>query len=288
MRKWLVIPVLLMLSSCQFVRRLADGAEERILGDEVVARVGEHKLFLSELEKVIPGGISPEDSTSLARQYIYTWAKDLLFLDLADEQLSKDEKDVSMELEQYRRSLLKYRYTQHYVSERLDTLVTEEEKEAYYEAHSDKFLLDKPLMRCRILLIPNNSKSLKKILSKMRSEDSEDLAEAEELSKMTAIRYADLSDSWIDATALSRELGMDADAVLSALKKGKVEWEDDGDVLHYAYIVEKVKEGKPAPYEYVSGRIGDIILNIRKHTLTSDLERDLLERARTNGQFVEY
>lgn len=288
MRNWLLILAILTLSSCQLVHRIADGAEERILGDEVVARAGEHKLFRSELEKLIPGGITPEDSTSLARQYIYAWAKDLLFLDMADEQLSKAEKDVSKELEEYRRSLLKYRYTQHYVSERLDTLITEEEKRAYYEAHSDKFLLDKPLMRCRILLIPNTSKSLKAIQKKMRSELEEDLAEAEELCKMAAIRYADLSDSWIDATQLSRELGMDADAVLSALRKGNIEWEDDGDVLHYAYIVEKVKEGKPAPFEYVSDRVGDIILNIRKHALTTALERDLLERARTNGQFVEY
>ena len=288
MRNWLLILALLTLSSCQLVRRIADGAEERILGDEVVARAGEHKLFRSELEKLIPGGITPEDSTSLARQYIYTWAKDLLFLDMADEQLSKAEKDVSKELEEYRRSLLKYRYTQHYVSERLDTLITEEEKRAYYEAHSDKFLLDKPLMRCRILLIPNTSKSLKAIQKKMRSDQDEDLAEAEELCKMAAIRYADLSDSWIDATQLSRELEMDPDAVLSALRKGNVEWEDDGDVLHYAYIVENVKEGKAAPFEYVSDRVGDIILNIRKHALTTALERDLLERARTNGQFVEY
>ena len=288
MRKWLIISALLMLSSCQLVRRVASDASERIMGEEVVARVGDHKLFLSELEKVIPGGISPEDSTSLARQYIYTWAKDLLFLDMAEEQLSKSEKDVSKELEEYRRSLLKYRYTQHYVSERLDTAVTDEEKKAYYEAHSDKFILDRPLMRCRILLIPNTSRSLKTIQKKMRSDQEEDLAEVEELCKMAAIRYADLSDSWIDAAQLSRELEMDPDAVLSALRKGNVEWEDDGDVLHYAYIVEKVKEGKPAPFEYVSDRVGDIILNIRKHTLTSALERDLLERARTNGQFVEY
>lgn len=288
MKKWLLISAVLLLTSCQMVRRLADGAEERIMGNEVVARVGEHKLFRSELETFIPGGISAEDSTSLARQYIYTWAEDLVFLDMADEQLSKAEKDVSKELEEYRRSLLKYRYVQHYVSERLDTMVTEEEKKAYYEAHSDRFLLDKPLMRCRILMIPNTSKSLKIIKKNMRSEDPEDLAEAEELSGMAAIRYADLSDIWIDATQLSRELGMDADAVLAALRKGNVEWEDDEDILHFAYIVEKVKEGKPAPFEYVSGRIGDIILNIRKHSLTTALERDLLERARTNGKFVEY
>ncbi len=46
--------------------------------DEVVARVGKDKLYKSDLEKVIPDMISPEDSTSLAARYINSWAMDRL------------------------------------------------------------------------------------------------------------------------------------------------------------------------------------------------------------------
>lgn len=288
MKKWLVIGILAVTSlSCQWVRKLSDGASE-LLGDEVIARVGEHKLFRSDLEKILPGGLEAEDSISLARQYIYSWAEDLLLLDMAEGQLSKTEKDVSKELEEYRRSLLKYRYQEHYVTERLDTSVTPEQIQAYYEAHPDKFVLDHAVVKCRILIIPSSSKSIKPIRKLMGSSDAMDLAEADSLSRMAAIRYLDASESWMDALQLAREMGTDYNSIAAALRRGDVEFTDEADNLHYAHIVEIVREGKTAPLEFVSGRIRDILLNTRKHTLTTALERDLLERARNNGSFVIY
>ena len=94
---------------------------------EVVAKLGDHKLYLSELESVIPNGISPEDSASLANLYINSWATGMAFQDIAEQKLSKEEKDVSKELDAYRQSLLRYRFEQRYVAERLDTVVSQKE-----------------------------------------------------------------------------------------------------------------------------------------------------------------
>ena len=118
----------LMLSavSCKMVGQIQETATELFRG-EVVAKVGDHKLFRSQLDNYIPGGVSASDSAALARQYINAWAEDLLLLDMAEEQLSEAEKDVSAELERYRQTLLKYRYEQLYVDQRLDTLITDEE-----------------------------------------------------------------------------------------------------------------------------------------------------------------
>ena len=49
-----------------------------------------------------------------------------------------------------------------------------------------------------------------------------------------------------------------------------------------------VPEGKPAPEEYVTERIRDLILSARKHELETGLEQDLLEDARKNNKFVIY
>ena len=46
--------------------------------DEVVASAGSEKLYRSDLDAVIPKGISPEDSASLAMRYINTWASDIV------------------------------------------------------------------------------------------------------------------------------------------------------------------------------------------------------------------
>ena len=89
MKKGLLL-LLLAVSSCQLVHRVSDSAAE-LFGDEVVARVGDHKLFRSELMEYIPAGVSSEDSLGLAQRYINAWAEELLFLDMVESRLSKEE-----------------------------------------------------------------------------------------------------------------------------------------------------------------------------------------------------
>ena len=128
MKRGLVITligiVLSALPSCRAISSL-------LHDDEVVAQAEGVKLYRAELDALIPRGISPEDSAALALQYINTWASDLVYLKIAEEQLSKAEKDVTNELEDYRKSLLKYRYEQLYINERLDTTVTDEMVDEY-------------------------------------------------------------------------------------------------------------------------------------------------------------
>ena len=55
-----------------------------------------------------------------------------------------------------------------------------------------------------------------------------------------------------------------------------------------AYVSEIMPKGQVAPIEYCSENIRDIIISARKQSLIINLERDLLNDARENGQFVIY
>ena len=286
MRKCLLL-IVLLATSCQLVHRVSDSAAE-LFGDEVVARVGEHKLQKSELEAYIPAGVSSEDSLALARQYINAWAEELLFLDIAESRLSKEEKDVSKELEEYRRTLLKYRYEERYINERLDTLISDEEIRNYYKEHTDKFLVDRPLLKTRYMVIPADSRNLKTIKELMSSDDAMDALAADSLAFTVALRYVDSSDNWMDAILLARELGTDEVSMMKALKNRFIEFKGDDGNLRVAYVVDIVQKGSPAPLEYCAERIGDIILSARKHELVSGLERDLLNDARNKQKLVIY
>ena len=288
MKKWLyIVAIALSGVSCNMVRGLSDTTAQLLHG-EVVARAGDHRLHRTELEKFIPAGVSPEDSAGLAARYIKAWAEELLMLDMAQEQLSKEQKDVSAELEEYRRSLLKYRYEQLYINQRLDTLVTEEEIADYYNANQDKFKLDRPVIKSRYLIIPADSRNLKAIRKAMSSEDDSDALQADSLAFTAAIKYVDSSDSWMDAITLAQELGTDYRSLVSSIKNSFSEFTDDAGNLHLAYIVEMVPGGKTAPLEYISDRIKDIILSARKHSLETALGQDILEDAIQSNKFVVY
>ena len=105
----------LTVSSCRLYDTLFKG--------DVVARAGKDVLYRSDIERLGINGFSPEDSIRMVERYIHAWAKDRLLLDMAESRLSKADRDVTSQLEEYRRQLLVYRYEQQYVEQRLDTAV---------------------------------------------------------------------------------------------------------------------------------------------------------------------
>ena len=267
-----------MFASCKAISDFLDDGQ-------VVARVGESKLMMEELQKVIPNGISPEDSTVLAQRYISSWALDHVYMEVAERQLSEAERDVSQELETYRRSLLKYRYEQLFVNQRLDTLVSEEQVQEFYEKHSERFVLKQPVVKARFMSMPSDSPNLKKIQKKMSSDDPADVMEADSMAYLAAFKFMTWDDAWIDASTLAKEFGAEAPSVLSALKKGWIERTDTNKVKSMAYVLDMVGSGKAAPLEYSTPFIKDMIISARKQVLLSTLEQDLMKDARESGKF---
>ena len=278
----LLLTVLAMLTSCEFISGI-------IHDDEVVARLGNRKLYKTELDAFIPKGVSAEDSTKLALQYINTWATEQLFSDIAQQQLSKEELDVNAELEDYRRSLLKYRYEQRYVNERLDTVVLSQEIDDYYHSHEDLFVLDVPIVKARFLDIMQDSPNLELIKDKMSSSKIEDLEMADSLAYSSALRYEDSSEKWVDMVTFARNFGTDYGTLLSkAGKDGFIEIPDERGDVKIAYICEMQRVGELAELDYCEDRIKDIIISTRKQTLLSDLERELLSDALDKETLIIY
>lgn len=273
--------VLPALSSCRAISSFLGS-------DEVVAVVGSDKLYREDIESLIPKGLSQEDSLTLASQYINSWASDRVYLKIAQEQLSKSEKDVTKELEEYRRSLLKYRYEQLYVNERLDTAVSMAVVEEYYEAHKDKFVLERPVVKARFVNISAESPSLKHIRRLMSSDEANDLIEADSIAFSSAVKFTTWSDSWIDVASLAREYSMDYSVMMGKMNKRWIEDVDTTGYVRLTYISDMVQKGQVAPIEYCQENIKNIIISSRRQSLLFNLERDLLKDAREKGDFKIY
>ena len=272
---------IMLLSSCEFFSGVIhDGT--------VVAQVGSHKLYSSELQHYIPSGLSAEDSVRLSMNYINSWAADQLYLDVAEKELGKAELDVSRELEEYRRSLLKYRYEQAYVNQRLDTSVTQSQIEDYFEAHKDQFILRVPIMKTRMMSFHKDSPAYAEFIKKLSSKKPADLLQADSLAQASSLRYTDFGGSWVDAVKVAGEFGTDYMSLLSHLKDGMLQQESPGGNIDLAIVSDLMKAGQTGPIEYYSQHIKDIILGARKQALLSTLESDLVNRARANNEFVIY
>ena len=277
----MILIVLQALSSCRTISSF-------FTKGEIVAQVGQEKLYRTDIDKVIPMGLPADDSVRMARQYINSWASDRVYLDIAEQQLSKSAQDVSQELEDYRKSLLKYRYEQLYVNERLDTSVSHDNIEEYYNIHIDKFMLERPVIKARYLHISADSPALKNIRKKMSSSDANDLVEADSLAFSSALKFTTWSDKWIDIQVLAREYNMDYQALMAKISRSWIEAVDTTGQMRLTYVSDMVSKGTAAPLEFCEGDIKDKIISARKQALIMNLEQDLLREALENGQYKIY
>lgn len=266
-----------VLTSCSFLH-----------DDQVVARAEGKKLYKSEVVKYIPHGIPAEDSIALADQYIKAWAAELIMNAMADKQLTKKEKDVSRELEDYKSSLLKYRYEQRYIADRLDTTVTADQIESHYKSNPDLYVLAVPIVKARYMRLPKASSMKDDLVKLLPGKKDGDLVLLDSLSRTYADKYIDYGDEWIDIVALSREYGMDYGTLIGAMDGPVIDVIDEQGTDHIAYITDYMRGGSIAPIEYCRDKIREMIVSQRKYALSRALEQDLLDDALKKGNFVVY
>lgn len=275
---FVLLPVM-FLSSCRMISSF-------VQDNEVVAKVGKHKLYASELSRFIPDGISAVDSTKLALSYINTWTTDLIFMDTAEKELSKEARDVSDELEDYKRSLLKYRYEQQYVNQKLDTSLTSAQIKEYYDAHPDMFTLSAPIIKAHFIRLPKGYEHTTELKKMIASVDEGSYGDS--LVFSSAITYSDFDKKWVPVVYVARECGTEVSEVISGIHNKYFENVDANGNTNIVYVSDMVNSGQVAPIDYVSNQIKDILLSVRKQDLLSGLERDLIEKARSNGDLVIY
>ncbi len=263
---------MLWFSSCTGIRSFFSK-------QDIVAELGSYKLTSYDVSSYLPDNISKEDSLYLSQQYINRWKQDHMLLYLAETQLSDADKDVSKELDSYRIALLKYRYEQKYINQKLDTSVTDAQIQEYYTVNKDKFILEIPILKTRFVKLSVDSPNLNEIKKKLASSDENDIAVLDSLLFNSALLYTSYGNTWVDAISFAKDFDMDYNTVLSKMRNNYISIEADNSILCIAYVFDIKYAMQIAPLEYIKGSIKDNILSIRKQKLLHNLEKDLLQQA---------
>lgn len=272
-RHLVILALSCILVSCEFVERVLYS------DDEVVAAVGKSVLRKSDVEALISDGLSPEDSAGMAKNIIQRWRLQHLMLRKAERELPSREKNLTRELEDYRRSLLVYRYEQMYVADRLDTSVSDIEVEEYYENNKAFFLASAPLLRGFFLKMSSDSPNLQQMKYKLRSLSDDDTEEMMSLSMKVSYGYLNFYDTWVSAYDLVGDFHVTMDVFERMIMQNSfLEAEDEGMTV-FLRIWGRVRSGEVMPLDYCSSTVKERILNRRKKDLLDNLEQDLLRES---------
>jgi len=253
--------------------------------NERVAKVGGSVLYEKDILKLLPEGVSPEDSAFMVQQYINTWALARLKLMKADELLSKNEKDITDEVEDYRINLLAYRYEKSFMESRIDTVVSEVESRKYYEDHPQSFSYPFSIVKARVIALSKNSPNYDKVKKNYKASEEADVADLKEMCVSYARSYEDFGTEWVSMPVLAHAVpGLDAVSCETIFAGGNSYIMSGDETDYFIFIIDKCKAGRLAPYDYCKGTVNDAVISMRKKEILAKLEQDLLRDALDNNK----
>ncbi len=256
-----------------------------------VAKVYNKYLYKSELAKQMGNlgqGMSGEDSVELARSYIDRWLRQQLMLHQAEMNLTEEEKEVSMELEDYRAKLLIYKYQQRWINKNLDTVIDSSAVKDYYNTYSSNFKLDNSIIKGLYIKLSKVSPDINRVNYWIRS-DSEDAGrELIDYSRDYAAELRVMDKSWVPLHEILSQFNQSIDDPENFLRYRNYFHAEDEQYHYYIKIDDYKLKGEVAPLDYVKDNIKLILLNKRKIRQINELESSTYNNALNREQFKIY
>lgn len=273
-RYLLFISTTLLLSSCS---NISDNNS-----NDLIARAGQNFLYQNQM----PSFSSEQDSMLRYLNYIETWAKEKILYDLSLTNLSQSKKnDLDILVEKYKVDLYINSYKDLIVNSIIDSIVTDEEIESFYNRNIENFKLNENLLKYRYLKVPSDNINISRIRRYIQRLNQSDREFLDSLN----FQFADLKlndTMWFT----EREVISSIEFINQKNKSNYMginrlyELEND-QYINYFIIKDLLKSGNIPPLSYLYDRIKSNIINQRKLNLLQNINKEILNDALKSNKY---
>jgi hypothetical protein len=256
--------------------------------EKPLAKVGNQYLYSSELRGLIKPGFSKNDSLVMIASLAEKWIRKQLILQKAELNLTEEEKDVEKELDEYRTSLIIYKYEQKLIKEKLDTAVRQNEIIDYFNKNTSNFILNYDIVKAQYIKLPLKSKNIDKVKEWINSASEDKTKLLEKYCLQHAFKYEYFNDEWINFDNLKMLLPVEISNNEYFLKSNKSVELKDSFSLYLLNINDYKLKGSQSPLKFVDNDIKSILLLKRKQKLLNDLENKIYFDAIDRNNFTIY
>lgn len=253
---------------------------------QILAKAFDKVLYMDDIIDALPENYSKEDSAELVRNLIDKWIKKQLILNKAEYNLTEEQKNVQNKLEDYRTSLLIYKYEKKLFEEELDISISYQEIEEYYNTNGSNFILGYDLVKAILIKLPRSSPNAYYIRSLYRSDREWDVIES--LCAQYEAIYNDFGRQWVKLGTIVKDIPYNVGDYERFLKYRRSIETRDTSYYYFFHVKEYYLRSTVAPIDYVEENIRAILLNKRKAQFIRKLEAEIYDDAKHRGFFTIY
>ncbi len=253
--------------------------------NELVARAGEKFLYKNQL----PVFKSEDDSLKRFLNFVESWAKQQIFYDLSLTNLSQSKKnELDGLVEKFKSDLYINAYKDLIINSRIDSIVSNQEIESFYNQNINAYRLNENLLKYRYVKLPKdniNKNQIRRFISRMNTNDRLFLDSLN-------FQFADLK--------LNDSLWFTEREVISSVEflnqKNKNDYQrvnrlyeiNQNDYISYFIVIDYLKSGNIPPLSYLYERIRLNIINQRKINLIQQINKEILNDALKSNKYETF
>ena len=211
-----------------------------------------------------------------------------MVLKIAQRNLGSDKETIDKLVDAYRRSLLRYRYQEKLIQEKLSDEIQESDVLTYYDTNKEKFVLDKNLIKGLFLKVPADAPNLSEVKTWYKSGNVASLEKIEKYSIQNAAIYEYFFDKWVDFDEIRNNIPNQISNPESFLRTNKTLEVTDSSFCYLLNIRQVLLKGQVEPFEYAEPRIREILINQRKLDFIKEFEEELYNDALDGGDVIFY
>jgi len=265
------------------------GCSPKENGTSLLAELGSEKLYLSDIQDRIPpaGSMDPADSLGYVNLLITNWAKNTLLVQAAELNLQEEIQNFEELVIQYRNDLLKHAYIDLYITQNIDTNISKEEINEYYQANKASFELKERIIKAHYTAAPVSAQRIDE--AKRWFSSKSDFEKFLDWAEIFATNQSNFQDStWISVEDFISEIPVDKSNPYSNFKAAKKFTCEDSILVYFVEINGIRFEESYSPLEYVENRIRKVLLNKRRIKLIEHIEENIIEDAIEEGTLIIY
>ena len=273
----LFISITLLILSCSNINN--DNS------NDLIARAGENFLYQNDL----PSFSSRQDSLLRYKNFVELWAKEKLLYDLSLTNLSQSKKnELDLLIEKFKIDLYINSYKDLIVNSRIDSIVTNEEIESYYNANIDNFTLNETLLKYRYLKVPSDNININRIRRYIQRLSNDDRDFLDSLNFQFAELKVNDSVWFAERDVISSIEFINQTNKSNFMRVNRLYEIKDDQYINYFIVKDLLKSGNIPPLSYLYDRIKLNIINQRKIDLIENINREILNDALKSSKYEIY
>jgi hypothetical protein len=253
-----------------------------------IARVYDKYLYSHDIKDLVPKDATPQDSSMIVKSFIDDWIKQNIVLHQAENNLLEEHKNVERQLQEYRNSLITFAYEQELVRQRLDTTVTEQEIEQYYNNNKQNFLLKNNIVKATFIKAAKKTPKIDKLKTWFNSSKEKDRQLLEEFCFQYAIDYSLNDNDWMQFDDLLKRVPIKTYDKEEFLRNNRNIETADSVNIYLIKITDFKTNESVSPLDFVKDNIKNLIINKRKLALIEQMQKSAFEQALKNNDFEIY